>query len=428
MPREMPALVRVLSWVNGRERRLAHAVAVFVVLACWAIVLFEGPAAKSKDEVDFLGIAQSVVAEGRFAQDGELTAFRAPGLVFFLVPVVALGGDLVAGRLALAVLLGLTLALVFDLVRRNAGPLAGLLAVLMIPAWPVTVYSATTLYPQMLAAFLLVLMVWALDRYCATRGAGLAALGGLAYGALVLTTPVVLTLAPLLLLFVLLRRAWAWGPALAFFVVAAVTVGSWTARNYAAFGEFVPVATTSGYNLLAGNAPNARFDTSLDVRFPEHVYTAITGKTEVEQDRIMQEAALEEMARDPMRTLRLTAAKFLHWFDYSNSLMSDDVLPDGASSVRADTREAILLVTYLAVIALPLAARLAMLRSFPFRPFEALALALWIGAGLVYAFYFTRVRFRMPYDVLIIASNAAFLAAVIEGYARRRYAGLTQPR
>ena len=67
------------------------------------------------------------------------------------------------------------------------------------------------------------------------------------------------------------------------------------------------------------------------------VMSDLAGKSEVEQDRIMQQAALEEMARDPMRTLRLTAAKFLHWFDYSNALLSDDVLADGASSVRVDT-------------------------------------------------------------------------------------------
>ncbi|MEM1429470.1 MAG: hypothetical protein AAGG09_08425 [Pseudomonadota bacterium] len=418
---------RLLFWIEGRAAPLAYTICAFVVLACWAIVLMEGPVLKSTDEADFLGIARGVVEEGQYAREGALTAYRAPGLVFFLLPVVSFGGDLVAGRMALAVLLGGTLALCFDLVRRNASGAAGVLAVLMIPAWPVVVYSATTLYPQMLAAFLLVLVVWALDRFCRERRTRYAAIGGLGYGLLALTTPVALALSPLLALFVLLRRAWLWKPALVFFLVAALTVGSWTARNYAAFGAFIPVATTSGYNLLAGNAPDARYDTSLDVRFPEHVYTAITGKSELERDRIMQAAALEEMARDPMRTITLTAAKFLHWFDYSNTLMSDDVLESGASAVRVSTREVILLTSYLAVIALPLVARLALLRHFPFTPFERLALALWIAAGLFYAFYFTRVRFRMPYDVLVIASNAIFLAAVIERFVRRRD-GLTAPR
>jgi len=196
-------------------------------------------------------------------------------------------------------------------------------------------------------------------------------------------------------------------------------VCTWTVRNYVVFDTFIPVATSSGLNLLVGNSPNTRFDSALEIRWPEYVYTEITGKNEVERNEIMTKAALTEIARDPGRAVRLYFGKFLHWFDYSNTLVSDDVIEGGASSIKADTREIILLVTYLILVG-PLLLRLLMVRRYPFKPIEILFIAIWIGAGLAYAIFFTRVRFRLPFDWLIVASNGIFLAALVRRWAERR--------
>jgi len=418
----MIALAEILA---RHARGLAYLVALLAVLAAWAVIVMSGDVVRSKDEVAFMTIAGHIVSEGMFAEtSGQPTAYRAPGPVFLVTPVVALGGGLMEARLLNAVVFGLGLVVLFHLIRRQAGPLAGLMAVVMVPLWPVALFAATTLYPQTLAATLLVATLWLIDRLRDGRSLGRAVLAGLACGALILTTPVVLLLFPLMVIW-LFHVSPRWLPhAVVFCMVSGGLVSSWTVRNYLAFDAFVPVATSSGYNLLAGNAPNARYNTSLNVRFPEHVYAEITGKSEVERNDIMTEAAFAEIARDPDRFWRLYAAKFAHWFHFSNRLLSDEVLKDGAAPVSVGAREVILGASYALVIAGPLLLRLAFIRRYPFRRIELLFLAFWIGAGLIYALFFTRVRFRLPFDWLIISSNAIFLTAMLENWVRSARARL----
>jgi hypothetical protein len=69
-----------------------------------------------------------------------------------------------------------------------------------------------------------------------------------------------------------------------------------------------------------------------------------------------------------------------------------------------------------------LVVRLALVRRIPLSALEVLLLALYLGAGLAYAVYFTRIRFRLPFDWLLIALDALFLARVLG-----RVAGLGPP-
>ena len=151
----MSLLSRTFALVSRHERALAYLIALLTVLACWALIFMDGGRIKSADEPGFLENAQSLAFQGSFATaEGELTAYRAPGLSFFLAPFVRAGAGVTELRLANAVLVGLSLILIFHLVRRHFPSPAGLFAVTMIPLWPVVIYTATTLYPQTLAGFL----------------------------------------------------------------------------------------------------------------------------------------------------------------------------------------------------------------------------------------------------------------------------------
>lgn len=397
---------------------LAYLLAIFTVLACWVVILAAGDRIKSADEPDFFAIAQSLAFNGEYAEDGTLTAYRAPGLVFFMAPFVRAGAGLVEVRLANAVLVGLSLILMYHLVRRHAPAPAGLLTVAMIPLWPVVIYSASTIYPQTLATFLLILSLFLIDRLRPRVWS--VAPSALTYGALILTIPVTLLLLPFYLIWIFWQSERRWAHMIVFCLLSGLVTCSWTARNYIAFDTFIPVATSSGYNLMAGNAPNARYDTSLNVTFPKEVYTELTGADEVEKNKILTRAALQQISENPGRTFKLYTAKFLHWFDYSNTLMSDTVIEGGASSMSVDLREVILLITYCAVIVGPLLLRLLMINRYPMKPIEIFFLVLWIGAGLAYALFFTRVRFRLPFDWLIITTNAIFLTALCENFLQKR--------
>ncbi|MDH5453708.1 MAG: hypothetical protein OEX14_10180, partial [Paracoccaceae bacterium] len=69
-----------------RERLFAYLAVALTVLACWLLILLEGDRVKSADEPDFMDIARNLAFHGVFAETEEPTAYRAPGLVFFLAP------------------------------------------------------------------------------------------------------------------------------------------------------------------------------------------------------------------------------------------------------------------------------------------------------------------------------------------------------
>lgn len=416
----MTFIYRLRDRLSGHEKTGLWALAALQVAVCWLLILRTGNQVISLDEPAFLAIAQNLAETGVFANaEGEVTAYRAPGMAFFLTPFVWLGLDLVGLRMVNAVLTALTLILLFHIVRRHAGPLAGLLAAVLVLTSPPVIYAATTLYPQTLGAFLLVAMVWALDRLHAAPSAARAFGAGLIYGLLVLTIPAVLLLSPFLAFWLLRYVARPWQAVMIFALTSAMLSGLWTVRNYVVFDAFVPVATSSGYNLIFGNAPAARYDSSLDVRLPAYVYEGLTGLSEVEGNSFLTHAALQEIAADPRRAARLYMGKFLHWFDFSNTLLSE---AGTRQSSTLSLRDTILLISW-CLLVLPLAIHLLMQRRAPLRAIEWLAVGLWIGAGLAYAIFFTRIRFRMPFDWLIYGSNAIFIAALIEqGYARWRAA------
>ncbi len=412
----MSRSAQLISRIENRGAALAIFVAILATVASAAVTLMAGEAAKSLDETEFLDIARSLAFDGAFANaDGELTAYRAPGLVLFMAPLVRLGGGLLELRLELAALFGLTLVMLYSLFRRHGGPLAGLAAVVMVPLWPVGLYASTTVYPQTLAAFLLVGSVSLLDMLRGTSSLWVAGLAGIFLGALILTVPMALLLFPIFLVWVGLRGSRRLAQCLVVCLVSGLMVSAWTYRNYLAFDAFVPVASSSGYNLLVGNAPAARGNTGSDVPFPDHVYTALTGKSEVEQNQVLTDAAVAEITADPARFARLYAAKFLNWFAASNTLVSDrvDELEHGASRIDVGLRELVLVASYGLIIVVPLVLRLMMVRRMPLKDIEILSLCLWIGAGLVYALFFTRVRFRLPFDWLIIGMNGMFLATLL---------------
>ena len=82
-------------------------------------------------------------------------------------------------------------------------------------------------------------------------------------------------------------------------------------------------------------------------------------------------------------------------------------------------RDLVMLVTY-GFLLLLTAARLALCRRFPLDEYERLALLLYVLNGAFAAVFFTRVRFRLPFDFLLISLCALFLAQLLERRAESR--------
>ena len=429
-------LLHIVGRAASHGRTLL-ALAMTAFLAAGVILAVrDGDRVKSLDEPAFLDIGSNIAFHGQFSHtnrpevDGYVeqlplgslrpTAYRAPGYAYFIAPFQRLGAGFVVLRIVNALLVALTLLLLYRSLAARYSPEAGAIAALLALGYPVLAYAASTLYPQTLSAFLLVASVVMLDplhpeaRMRAFLGSAFI------YGLLVLTVPVYLLLTPVVLVWLVWSHRARVPQALLFGGIVAACVGIWTVRNLAVFRAPVAMGTSSGFMLLSGNCPNTRFDqASVDVRFPEYVYTELTGKDEIERDRVMVRAAVRFVQENPGDALALYLKKFLYWFSYRNEVVSDRVVPGGSGAGPESLRNLVMLLTY-GPLLLVLVLRLALFRRYPMTSWEVLLLALYVGGGAAYAVYLTRIRYRLPFDWLLIAMNAIFIGQVLQARLRSR--------
>jgi hypothetical protein len=254
--------------------------------------------------------------------------------------------------------------------------------------------------------------VWQTDRLDRGSTPWRFGLLGLTLGALVLTVPLDLALVPVLGGWMLLARRATPGQVLAMLLALTVAVVPWVARNRLVLKAPADIATSGGYALLVGNGSNVRPGLSTDLRWPKGVREQVAGTGEVERDRILGEAAVHWMKENPGQAAALYLRKLLHWFAFRNDLVSDRLVPGGSGAGPPWLRDLVMLLGYGLLLGI-LGTRLILVRRYPLSPLEGLLLALYLGAGLAYATYFTRIRFRVPFDWLLIAIDALFVARLV---------------
>lgn len=219
----------------------------------------------ANDAFEYDYLARSISDGDGYPRSGYLlqggpTAVRGPAYPILLGAVYALSGDsLTAGRLAGAVLGMLTVLLIYLLAKRIWGRRVGIVAAALAAVFPPLVLlsrdllSESLFIPLELGALLCVLnfrrsggaLRWAL---AAGVLCGLAALTRNTALALLLAVPLgVWTLQPPFQPRALLA------PVLVL-AIAALALAPWTLRNFAEFGRFVPLTTSTG--ITAGGVYN----------------------------------------------------------------------------------------------------------------------------------------------------------------------------
>jgi len=351
---------------------------LLLLLAAGVIYSVMLPAqARFSDEQEYLLLSHNLLHGPGYSMDGvHLTASRPPGYAFFISAIEAMGGGIVAIRVIQFALVGATVWLVSLFCPEKSRPGSLLIVTGLVALYAVLFYTASTLYPQTLAAFLFVLMLVFL---------------------LKITLVVVLAVAWLLKLI-------NWRNAAVIFAVAAIFVGLWTARNYVQFHQFVPVASNSGANFLIGNCENTvPTGGSGNVDRTHYQQEAQRlGLDEFQTDHYYRQAAVTWIEENPVRALVLYGEKVLNFFNFYNQYA-----PENKGEVSF-AKQAVMAVTYGVLIAL-LLWRLLEAGRFPLTAHEKLFLAVYILSAFTQAIFFTRIRLRLPYDYLIIAIVAIHL-------------------
>lgn len=383
-----------------------------LLLCSLTLTLWRGADLPYIDERDYQALAINV-AEGRGYVEGEdfhVTAYRPPGYPFVLAALFKIHPSPILPK----VINGLALfgiALVLMAFTQRVLPKAANWVPVLVLLNPLALYSASTLYPQIFGSLLFLSSLYLLTFYRSHRWA--LALAGLLYGYLVLTIPSFLYIAPFVALYLWLEGRW---PTLAstlrtslFCLCMILVVAPWTYRNWVQLQAIVPVSTNGGVNLLYGNSENTRYNTGGDLDIDAYKVIGFT-LSEVDADRYYKESALKWIKAHPQEAVTLYLGKFLNHFHFYNELYTAGQTSIVSKLVVFFTYYPLLLLCWM---------RWRWRGQISMTRVEQFVMVLYVINALLSAIFFTRLRFRIPFDLTLIPLAAIALQLLWEKYGHK---------
>jgi hypothetical protein len=178
------------------------------------------------------------------------------------------------------------------------------------------------------------------------------------------------------------------------------------------FGRVVPVSTNSGANLLLGNCENTEPNAGANVDISRYL-SQVKGMNEAEADAYLTRSAVKWVLGHPFQATTMYVLKVLNHFNFRNQLATQ--------SEASSFRDLLVFVPYYTFLAIAIT-RCAFYRRKPLGRTELLLYSLYFGNALLSAIFFTRIRFRIPFDALLLA-----IVAISIGHFRAAF-GLSRPR
>ena len=271
-------------------------VAGLVLRVIWVMVF---PAIPNSDGASYLGLAERLLAEGRFETAGT-RAYWPPGYPFFLTPWLLVFDSKLAVTLSQLALYLAGAVGCYKLAKMLSGEQAGRLAALLFALWPNLIALTGTPEKEPL---ILALLPWVCIGVMTPRILPMA-LAGLALGLATLVQPSLQFLVIAFAILIPMLHGWRkLHGAILLLVCAAAVIAPWTLRNYQQFGQFVLVSTNGGDNFYRANNPLADGGYTLSGAIDYSSYD------EVEKDRVARQHAIEWIKQNPGDFLKLVVEK-----------------------------------------------------------------------------------------------------------------------
>ncbi len=324
-----------LPWMGWLKQRELLLLLVLVSAGFRIIPILSIHNAQYADPIWYSATAAHFAAVGEYGP-GRASAWYPPGYPVFLAGVYRLAGvSPLAGKWANAALGVLACVAVWGAGRTLFGARVGLLAGLLLAAWPNVIFHTLLLDSESLAVCEFAVVFWmAVQLPAAGKRFWLhTLLLGAVLGYAILTRPVAMILFPVIGL-----HWWLTGRSLkGLLLVAAVVtllVGAWTWRNYVRFGEFIPIATNGGYNFWQGNNRHAdgteEFWRKIAPDDPD--YRAVQDADEFTRNREGYRQALNYLAEHPGHFLALIPNKVYYLYHTDTSGLYQAVVNVSASA------------------------------------------------------------------------------------------------
>jgi 4-amino-4-deoxy-L-arabinose transferase-like glycosyltransferase len=406
-----------LAWLDRWNRRslwLSVGLSVFIGVI-YAIHL--GATLHYVDEQRYVSIANNLAHHGTFsvAQRGNVTlqsgvhatAYEAPGWPLLLALIHLLGGGIFVFRMANVALAALFVAIGWWIARALGGNAVAALAAPMLALYPIAVYTEGTLYPETLGSVLLLAGLAAtIQARTSAKPFWWATAAGASFGCLILTIPNAWVPLVAALAWLALGRRRLWRVASCVFIVAVLVVSVWVVRNEATMHHFIPVTDASGINLLQANSDHASIRAGVATNTNGYTEEAARqGLTsEVPLESFYRTQALDWIQNHPARALQLYVERVADYFAPYDSVAT--------KSQQSKSEDALAILSYLPLLIL-LLIRLLRWRTDRPQSIERLMIWMYLLNAPVAALFVTRVRYRVPFDELLILIAASTLVSLL---------------
>lgn len=401
--------------ISKKHLEIIRAILLLFILAeAVIVILFSGNKLRFPDERDYYHLSLSIIhGEGYTDSNQQPTAYRPPGYPFLISLIGRISTKPVTAKIANAFFLVLTAFFISKIVYKSS-IIGCIVSLLFILCYPLFAYASSTLYPQIVSGMLFILCV-SLTNF--NHSLHVILLIGFMYGLLSLISPAFLLIVPIFIILFFMNSprcklnknvpiSSVFSSFFLFVIAIIVIISPWSVRNYIHFKSFIPISTNAGINLLLGNSENTTPISGVNVDILKYT-NKVTDLNEVERDSYYKRKAIEWVIQNPLSALKLYFGKVLNYFNFRNELAT--------KSESSIFRNFVLFITYYPLLLISVL-RLFFFKQYPISKSEIVLYILYFGNAFFSAIFFTRIRFRIPFDFLLIAIVSIFIGNLIEHY------------
>jgi len=389
------------NYIDKSQYSILIIVLSFILIGGLIYALILGDQLRFQDEGHYMRMANNLIKHRIYSYDINAiypTAFHPPGYALIIASILWLGGGILSLRMLNFISLCISIYLIFCILKRHGLETAAKWVPLIVICYPVIFFTASTIYPQIIATTIFVLVIYLTDKY--EPKASNAILKGVFYGALILISPSFIMVLPVMLIaHFILKKRFSIVYIMSFILGIAIVLTPWGIRNYLVFHRFVLLSNNGGKTFILGNSENSEPNKGegIDISKYDNEIKRLN-LDEVDADKYYKKKAFEWIQNHPKDFLKLYVLKFLNYFNYRNELAT--------KSEESKLRDIIMFFTYYPILILVFI-RLILVKKYPLKDMEVLFLLFYIMSAFANALFLPRIRYRLPYDMLLIGVAAA---------------------
>ncbi len=391
---------KIVDVLDDYQNAIVHLIVAIILIGGVGYTLYLGNALRYPDERAYFKIAQNMALGNGMSLHGTTpTALLPPVMITIMASFMKLGAPIVVLRYLNFIALAIGVYVIRSILRTSGLKAGAPLAAILILAYPVLFYTAGTLYTQTLFTFILLLLirVTVSPRFSYLHAVVLGILSTL----LILTHSTGVFIPPVLVLWLILPKNYSMiGKGVVAALIAILCISPWWYRNYKIFDCFIPATTHGGDTLYIGNHSETNLSKWYDYAGKE-CYVEAHKLPEQEMNAFFLNKVIEFWTQQPGEALKLYGIKLAYHFHFRNNLHTS-----GESSRLRDT---VMFITYYSLL-LCLLIRLLFAFRLPLTRLEKLLVTIYIVSAFFHAVFLPRLRFRLPYDTVLITHIGVMFA------------------